>query len=115
MQCLYHMNTSCLMKPGWEIKQDEPHLWCDVLGGKYMGRLDPRDGVVAKGCDSSLWKAIVQCWPRFDEFVYRSIGNGMSTPAWANDWIGMGASIANLNIPIHEELRNYKVVDLVTS
>lgn len=83
-----------------------------------MGRMEVTDGVLAKCYDSCLWKAIVQCWPKFEEFAVRFIGNGLNTPAWTNDWIGLiglGDSIVNLNIQIPNELRNYKVADLVTS
>lgn len=89
MRHLYHMKTACIMKLGWELKQNKPHLWCDVLRGKYMGRMEVTDGVLVKGYDSSLWKAIVQCWPKFEEFAVRYIGNSLTTPAWTNDWIGL--------------------------
>lgn len=80
-----------------------------------MGREEADSGVVAKGYDSSLWNQIINLCPQFDDFAFRSIGDGTSTPAWSSNWYGLGECIANLNVQIPNSMRNSMVSDLVTT
>lgn len=65
-------------------------LWCSVLKGKYDRVNLLMDEVVSKPNDSSLWKNLVQLWPKIESLVLWSVGNGDAIHAWDQCWIEAG-------------------------
>lgn len=94
------MNSTCLMKLGWDIKVGRPSLWSDVIRGEYMHRGGVDYSVVAKGYDSSLWKALVQLWPKMDKHAFWVVGNDRSTLSWHSRWFNEDLCVGDLNVAI---------------
>lgn len=59
------MNTTCLMKLAWGLKDGQDQLWCKVLDGKYGRGSLQRGDLQVKVSDFSLWKSIASCWDFF--------------------------------------------------
>jgi hypothetical protein len=85
-----------------------------VIRGKYGRGAANFPTAVAKPSDSSFWKALASFLPWLEENSCRVIGNGRSTQAWDMCWIEPGFRIVNLEVDIPAEMRNARVVDLVT-
>lgn len=48
---LKHMNSACLMKLGWSLRNNGNNLWCQVLGGKYARQDLSKNALVVKPQD----------------------------------------------------------------
>jgi hypothetical protein len=111
---LQSMNEACLMKMGWSLMNREHSLWGDVMTGKYgrdgwsQGRLS------ANSNDSPMWKFIVKSWPKIDHHNCWSIGNGNKISFWTDKWINEHIRISDYASDIPEEVREWKVRDVVT-
>ena len=62
------------------------------------------NNVVAKQADSSLWKALVQLWPKLGRVGYCSIGNGANVHASNDCWIHPRIRISDLNNTVNKLL-----------
>lgn len=78
---LTSMNDACLLKLGWDIRFGSRSLWCGVMCGKFARGSTGANVVVAKPTNSSLWKALVNLWPTYNEHIFWVVGNGLNIRA----------------------------------
>jgi hypothetical protein len=91
------VNVSLLSKWRWNLLNDEPTLWKEVLIAKYGGRVGR--SVSLNGCAggrfvSAWWKDLcdiedfipAKCW--FENAIERRVLNGASTLFWSQRWVG---------------------------
>jgi hypothetical protein len=107
-------NRACLMKMGWELQQGSDDLWTKVIHGKYGRGVDSLTDAIAKPLDSKFWKALMSFMPWIIGQSHMAVGNDRSTNAWDTCWSAPGIRIEDFEIDIPLEMRNAKVVDLVT-
>lgn len=51
------MNSACLMKMGWEMKDGKCSLWCSVLKGKYGCGMIDNASIIVKCSYSVLYQS----------------------------------------------------------
>ena len=61
------MNKACLMKLGWQLRNEGSCLWCPVMKGKYIRNVSMDSSLIEKNYDSALWKALANLWPDLEE------------------------------------------------
>jgi ribonuclease HI len=109
---LQSMSEACLMKMGWSLMTGEHNMWGQVLRGKY-GREGWRQGnITVKPSDSSLWKALARSWPKLELQCCWSVGNGSKVSFWDDKWIDENTRISDLDHPVPEEARGWRVKDV---
>lgn len=81
---LEDMNFACIMKLGWNLRNEGNDLWCKVLLGKYKRNDSLEGNISAHPSDSPLWKSIVEIWHRLSSFECWAIGDGCSAKAWSD-------------------------------
>ncbi|GAU31728.1 hypothetical protein TSUD_215290 [Trifolium subterraneum] len=107
------MNTACLMKMGWNMRENNGSLWCNVLQGKYGRARGVHGNFVVKPTDSFIWKGIVKAWGNISLYEEWSVGNGTSVLAWRDKWLGENIVLGQTMEIIPENIANWKVADMV--
>lgn len=115
MRRLTTMNTSCLLKLGWELRSNKNNLWCQVMKGKYQRPAIDSQTWIHKSSDSSLWRTLAPLEYIFQNHEYWVIGNGKSVNAWNQKWLSCDSTIVDLNVVIPPDMLNMCVADLVSS
>jgi hypothetical protein len=105
------MNKACILKLGRKIQAGAKDFVCEVLVGKYM-RTSANGEMMAKATDSHLWKSIVKLWPHLDDYSWWTIGDGNTIKLCQDAWIENGLRLENCNLPIPEQLRHVKLIDV---
>jgi hypothetical protein len=107
------MNTACLMKLGWSMREGNESLWCKVLKGKYGRNSFENSDFVAKPADSFIWKGVVQSWVNIRQFEEWSVGNGNVVHAWRDKWLGSNITLAQHMDSIPTDVSQWTVADMV--
>lgn len=97
------MNKACIMKLGWQLRNDEQSLWCSVLRGKYDRVRDVSDYPILQPSDSPIWKAIVDIWEHIQQFQAWAVGDGTRIDFWDDRWFDPYTFLRDMvdAIPLH--------------
>ncbi|CAL5207156.1 unnamed protein product [Lathyrus oleraceus] len=87
------MNKACLAKLGWIFKTRHSSLWTLLLTSKYLSRRIVSGHLIAKPCDSYLWKSVVELRPKLDSLSFWEVGNGSTINIWVDAWVASGISL----------------------
>lgn len=60
-------------------------LWTIILRGKYAGGIDLKKTAFASQQDSTLWKSVVNVWPKVIASARIEVKNGNNTRFWLDN------------------------------
>ncbi|GAU48590.1 hypothetical protein TSUD_405800 [Trifolium subterraneum] len=113
IRSLPDMNSACLMKMGWEMREGKSSLWCNVLKGKYgRGRLE-QGNIIARSSDSFIWKGLVKSWIHIGEFEMWTVGDGQTIKAWSDKWLSNEPGLDIYVEQMPTEMHSWTVSDML--
>lgn len=110
------INTSFMMKMGWNLCAKKDDMWVRILRSKYKCGSDIVPNIQTNRQGTNLWRGICKNWNLVEENLAWRVNNGRTVNFWTDSWIPNVGRLVNVsNVQVDQSAVGKHVSDYVTS
>lgn len=110
------MNTSFMMKVGWNLCARKNDMWVKIIRSKYKCGEDLVPMINTRRQGSNLWRGICKNWNLVEKNMVWRVGNGNSISFWSDPWVpNLGRLMDSARLPISQREEGERIHHFVTA